>query len=133
MRLATYLLAVALAAVFAWAARAKSRDLPATARTFRALGLARPYLVARGVIGAEAGTALLLLVVPGVGAAAALVALTAFSALLADRLARGITVPCGCFGSSGAGPVSGRDLVRNAVLGLTAALVLWGWGLGSPL
>jgi hypothetical protein len=119
--------------VFAWAARAKARDLPATARSFRALGLGRPYLVARGVIGAEAVTAVLLLTVPGIGAAAALVALAAFSVLLADRLARGSAVPCGCFGSTGTGPVSARDLARNAVLGVAAALVLWGWGLGSPL
>ena len=133
MRLAGYLVAVALAAVFALAAGAKARDLPATARTFRALGIGRPYVVARAVVAAECVTALVLVSFPGIGALLAVVALAAFSVLLADRLARGLRVPCGCFGSRGAGPLSWRDLVRNAALAAAAAFVVWAWGLTAAV
>ena len=46
-----YLAALALAALFALSAVAKWRDLPGTARAFRALGVPRPWTAVRVVPG----------------------------------------------------------------------------------
>jgi hypothetical protein len=130
-----YLLAVALAGVFVASAVAKATDLPATARAFRALGLPAPYPLARSVAVAEVATAALLLVVPRAGGAVALVLLAAFTAVLADALRRGVDATCACFGSASTGPISGRQVARNALLALVALsaarwapAVVWAWG-----
>jgi hypothetical protein len=128
--------AVGLTAVFAAAATAKLVDPPSTARGLRNLGLPAPYRLARLVPSVEVAVAVALALVPAVGAAAALVLLAAFSVLIAQRLAVGVHAPCACFGGGG-GPLSWRHLVRNAVLGLSAVVVLlgaegwwagWAWG-----
>jgi uncharacterized membrane protein YphA (DoxX/SURF4 family) len=125
--LLAYLLAVALAGVFVVSAVAKAADLPATARAFRALGLPAPYPLARGATAAELAAAALLLAVPRAGGVVALVLLTTFSAVLADALRRGVDATCACFGIASEGPISGRQLVRNAVLALGAlGAALWG-------
>lgn len=131
MSVVAFLVAVALAATFGMAAGAKLADRPATARGFRALGLPSPYPLAVLVPLMEAVLAGLLLIMPNVGAGAAVVLLALFSALIAGRLAQGVHAPCACFGGSG-GPLSWRHLVRNAGLLLAALIVVVGWNGGTP-
>ncbi|MPY93985.1 MAG: DoxX family membrane protein [Acidimicrobiia bacterium] len=132
MRLLTYLAAAILAAVFVVSGTAKWRDLPGAARSFRALGVHRPYPLARAVASLELADAVLLLVWPGVGALVGLGALVVFSVVLADALRRGVKVSCGCFGARTTGSTSWRDLARNAVLAAAALGVALVWGL-EPL
>lgn len=113
-----------LGGVLAWAAVAKLRDPDGTAATFTQLGLPAPGALGRLVPGAELATAALLVAVPALGATAAVVLLSGFTALLASVVRGGESVACGCFGSSAAEPVTGRDLLRNAALLATAVLAL---------
>lgn len=82
----------------------------------------------------ELGTAALLLSpLSRAGAAVALALVSAFSAaVVRARAIAGNRVPCGCFGG-----LKTRDyrlmLVRNAVLGLAAAVVMIRGEAGSPL
>lgn len=110
------LLAVALAAVFAWAGAAKAVDRRATARSFRALGLPGAAVLTTGVPVAELALAAGLVLVPAAAAPLAVALLAAFSVVLGRALHDGVAVGCGCFGTARRGPVSARDLVRNAVL-----------------
>jgi len=116
--------AVVLAAVFGVAGAAKAARPRRTARAFAGLGVPLPGLLARVAPAAELLLAAALLVRPRLGGGAALVALAAFSAVLAAALRRGERVSCGCFGAAGSAPVSAADLVRNALLGVLAAAAL---------
>ena len=108
--------ALVLAGVFAWAGAAKVVDRRATARSFRALGLPGTTVLTTGVPVAELALAAGLVLVPGVAAPLAVGLLAAFSVVLGRALRDGVAVGCGCFGTARRGPVSSRDLVRNAVL-----------------
>jgi len=119
-----YLAALVLAAVFGWAGVAKLGARDRTARTFRALRLPAPGGLAVAVPAVELGLAVALVVVPGWAAAGALALLAAFTVFLARAVRSGVDVGCGCFGSAGNDPVSGVELVRNALLALAAALAL---------
>ncbi len=110
-------LGLALAALFAWAGAAKLVDRRTTARSFRALGLPGGAFLATGVPVAELVLAAGLVVVPAVAAPAAVGVLAAFTVVLGRALHDGVAVGCGCFGTARRGPVSVRDLVRNAALG----------------
>lgn len=121
-------LALALGALFVVAAQAKISDRPATARGFRALGFRATYPLAVAVPAVELTVAALLVIVPRVGALAAVALLGLFSAVLADRLRRGIAAPCNCFGSTDERPLSTRHLLRNGVLAASALVV----ALASP-
>ena len=127
MRLLTFVIAAALAGLFVVSGTEKLRDLPGTARSFRALGLPAPYPLARAVALVELADALLLLVLPGVGGFIAVIALLAFTAVLVDGLHRGIDGSCGCFGRRSTGPISGGDVVRNVILVMLAASVVAVW------
>ena len=116
--------ALALAAVLAWAGAAKAVAPQRTKRTFAGLGL--PAWLATIVPAVELALAAGLVIAPGVAAWAALAMLVAFTALLARVVARGEAVACGCFGSARPEPVSAVDLVRNALLIVTAAAVALG-------
>jgi len=116
--------AAVLAAVFGVAGAAKAARPRATARAFAGLGVPLPGLLARVAPVAELVLAAALVVRPRLGGAAALVALIAFSAVLAAALGRGEPVSCGCFGAAGSAPVTAADLVRNALLGVLAAAAL---------
>lgn len=116
-----YLAAVVLAAVFLRSAQAKLVDPAATARTFAALGVPRPWPVARTLPFAEGALAVGLIVVPGWAGALAVAFLLGATAFLAGRLRAGVTTPCGCFGP-GNDPLSWVDLARNGVL-VVAAVV----------
>jgi uncharacterized membrane protein YphA (DoxX/SURF4 family) len=116
-------LALALAAVFAWAGAAKAVDRRTTARTFRALGLPAVTALTTVVPATELLLAAGLVLVPGAAAPVALAVLAGFTVLLFRARRAGVAVGCGCFGTARRGPVSGRDLVRNGVLGLVAVVV----------
>lgn len=119
-----YLAAVALAAVFAWAGVQKLRQPRAVAGYTRDLGVPFPAVTARLLPLVELGVAAALVTVPPGGAVLALAALAAFSAVLARAVAAGATTPCGCLGKASDEPVSGVDLVRNALLAALALAAL---------
>lgn len=115
---------VALAVVFAWAGGAKFADLTGTAAGFAALGVRSAETRAIQVAAVELATAVLLIVVPVVGALVALGLLGVFSWLLADRLRHGVSEPCRCFGGARSRPISWWDLARNGVLAGLAVVTL---------
>lgn len=117
-----YVCAVLLAAVLAWAGRAKLRAPAETASSFRGLGLPAARSLARVVPAIEMGTAVALLTVPRVAGWAALVLLVAFSFVLTRAILRGLDVGCACFGASRSEPVSTLTLVRNGLLAALAVL-----------
>ena len=59
------------------------------------------------------------------GAVAALVVLTAFTALIAGQLARGRRPPCACFGAWSAKPLGAGHLARNGALIALGVLALF--------
>lgn len=124
--------ALLLAGVFALAGVAKVRRQAATATTFRALRLPAPALLARAAPVAELAIAALLVAAPPVGAVLAVVALGAFTVVLAGAVRRDDAVSCGCFGSAGDDPVTGADLVRNGLLAGAALVALTAGTPGLP-
>lgn len=114
--------ALVLAAVFAVAAVAKLRQPTATSSSFAALGLPAAGLLAYAVPAVEAALAVALVVAPAPAAWAGLVLLAVFTLVLARAIARGTDAPCACFGSARRArePVSGVELVRNAMLAALA-------------
>lgn len=121
-----YVVAVVLAVVFVVAAVAKLRDLAVVERDFTAMGLRRPYLLARLVPGAELAIAALLVLDPPVGAAIAFVALAAMTIVLVRLLRAGVTTYCACFGAASTNAaLSWREVARNAVLIAMAVLALY--------
>jgi hypothetical protein len=118
-----------LAAAFGWAALAKILRPGAWRAALAGNRLPAPVskIASVGVPGGEITVAVLLALGGDrarAGAAAAVALLSAFSiAVLRARRLAGDRLPCGCFGGNGA-----RDyrlmLVRNAALGLLAAVVL---------
>ena len=121
------LAAAALGIVFAWAAVAKPLRWPHWREALRGYGWSPPAerAAAFAVPLAEAVAAVCLLAGPQQAGAAVALALLAGSSLVVARLRarNGNQVPCGCFGKTAA-----RDarlvLVRNALLGVLAAVVL---------
>lgn len=122
----SYLAALVLAAVFITAAIAKWRDLPATARAFRALGVPRPWTSARLVPGVEAALAVGLVVTPAGAAGVALALLVSFTVFLVGRLRAGVHAPCSCFGGWGTGTLGPADVLRNGWLLLAGVVALGG-------
>jgi uncharacterized membrane protein YphA (DoxX/SURF4 family) len=119
---------VALAAVFAVAGVAKLRDPQGAQATVGGVGVpaAARASVAFALSAAELGVAALL-VLPGlgvIGAAFAAALLSAFLVALAVQYARGVAVPCACFGQIAVTPAGVPTLVRNAVLLAAAVLVI---------
>jgi len=119
-----YATALVLAALFAWAGAAKLADRRRTATTFAAFGLPAPRLLSTVVPLAELALAAALVVVPRLGALAALVLLVAFTIILLRALARGVQVGCACFGSARAEPVSSVEVLRNVFMAAAAGIVL---------
>lgn len=117
-----------LALVLAAAAVGKLRRPGATVDAVRALGVpaALASAIARSLPAVEVAVAVLL-VLPRTrvaGAVAAMVLCSAFTVLVALNLAQGRRPSCGCFGSAGTQPISGRTLVRNATLVAMAVMAL---------
>ena len=118
---AGYLAGLVLAAVLAVAGVAKLRRREATAQAFAALGLRRPATLARAIPIAELAVAAGLVLVPPIGAYAAIALLVAFSLVVVRALRHHVKAPCGCFGAAHDAPISGVELLRNALL-LVAAV-----------
>jgi hypothetical protein len=122
--------AAALAAVFAAAAVAKLRALPAFAavvQNFRILPefLARPAAYVLPPVELAVAVGLLFAASRGWAAVVALVLLAAFTAVIAINLARGRReIDCGCFGTSHKQTLSGWLIGRNVGLALLAAICL---------
>lgn len=127
-----YLAALALAALFLLSAVAKWRDLPATARAFRALGVPRPWTAVRVVPGVEAGLAVVLVLAPEGAAMLAVALLVAFTVFLVGRLRAGVTEPCRCFGGWGFDRLSWADVARNGWLLSAAVVAMSGRGPTAP-
>lgn len=113
---AAELAAVAVGAVFvvAGVAKASDRGWVAAARQF-----GTPAVVARTIPTTEMVLGGLLVARLGAPwtALAAVALLVVFTVPVALHVAKGDTVPCACFGTTGrARPVSWRTLLRNAVL-----------------
>jgi thiol-disulfide isomerase/thioredoxin len=117
-----------LAVVFTVAGTAKLLDLASTRATIIEFGVPASLADAAGTAlpFAELATAVALVVTASArwGAAAALVLLIAFIAGIANVLAHGRTPDCNCFGQIRSAPVSWRTMIRNAVLGALAIVVL---------
>jgi hypothetical protein len=105
--------ALVLAVVFAWSGIAKLVRRP----DMTPLGLPAWAPVAIGVV--EVGLAVALVLAPANAGLAALVVLAGFTAFLVPKVGSG--EGCGCFGAS-TKPVSTRDLLRNGVLLVVAAI-----------
>lgn len=115
--------ALAVAATKKIVGRASLRD------QLRQFGSPDALTPAIGVLlpAAELLIAVLLVVVPGSSWPAwlACALLGAFTVLVGMNLARGNRVPCPCFGTAGATPISSRTIVRN---GWLLALAVIGTG-----
>lgn len=117
--------ALVLALSFLLAGVRKVQMPAATREAFRALRVPGADVAARLVPLIELALGVALAVVPRVGAVLSLVTLAVFTTFLGDRLRRGVTAPCACFGTRSTRPLSQREMVRNlgfAVLALLALL-----------
>lgn len=127
-RLAVLASRALLAAVFALAAVPKVLDPASFARDIENYHLLPPELVAlAAVVLPPLELVLAVALVSGVHARGAAVVgaglLTAFAGGMAQAIARGIDLDCGCFGSALAMEVSGWTIARNAALVGLAVLV----------
>lgn len=120
---AVSILAWALAAMFLWAAGAKAIRPHQTRRSFEALGLAMPGVLAAAVPLLEGAISIALVLVPPWGGAAAFGLMAVFTTVLARVVRSGLVVSCACFGAATNAPVSKRTLIRNAVVLLASAAV----------
>ncbi|MDQ4097328.1 MAG: DoxX family membrane protein [Actinomycetota bacterium] len=118
-----------LAVLFVAAAAGKLARPATTAAAFGALRIPRPDLAARAVPLVELVLAVLLVSEPGVGGATALAVLVGFTVVLGRALRAGIRAPCRCFGGVREVPLSGADVLRNAMLAVLAVAAL---GAGEP-
>ena len=125
--------ALVVAAVLLCASVSKFVRPAATARSFRDLGLRAPSLSGRLVPATELSIGLCCLVRPRLGAWLAFALLVAFTAILVPVVRSGRTVNCGCFGGTGAAPVTGTTLVRNGGLMVGALIATESSGLAGGL
>jgi hypothetical protein len=117
-----YLAAIVLALVFTYSAVAKLRDAHPTRRAIRAAGLPGGGVVAKVLPALELITAVLLVVLPAVGAYFGLILLGVFTAFIGLLLVRKIDVSCGCFGADAGRSASHVDMMRNVFLLLIAGV-----------
>ena len=101
-----------IAAGPAWLAQAVQLGAP------RAVALAVPWWEL--VVGAL----LVVQIATQAAAAAALVTLVAFTALILGNLLRGRRPPCACFGAWSASPIGWRHVARNAVFAVIGVVAL---------
>ncbi|MEY2567031.1 MAG: hypothetical protein QOE35_1560 [Actinomycetota bacterium] len=110
---------VGLVLLLAGALKTRDETWPASAAGF---GLPRP--AARVLPWLEVALGALLVAQAGGRwtSMAATALLAGFTAAIAAHVARHDDVPCACFGALSSAPVSGRTIVRNAVLVALAAV-----------
>lgn len=119
-----YVIALCLAVTFVVAAVGKAVQRSAVVEGFAAMGLAVPELLAVAVPAIEVVAAVLLVVVPWVGATLALALLAAFTLVLGRLRASGQTLACRCFGAASSEPISVAQFVRNGLMMLAAVVAL---------
>lgn len=105
-----------LAITFAIAAITKLRSPLETEASFQAFGLRSPESLARAVPVAELVTSVGLVAAPRFASLVALSLLVVFTAVLIRGLRSGVSIGCGCFGSTGRKAVSEVEAARNGVL-----------------
>ena len=110
---------VGLVLLAAGALKARDKTWPATARRF---GLPRFAAVALPWLEVVLGALLVAQFGGRIMALAALALLVAFTAVVAQRVARHDDAPCACFGALSTGPITNATLARNAVLVALAAV-----------
>lgn len=115
---------VLLGAVFLLAGGSKLAAGAAWPAQAGALGV--PRWLATAVPGWELliGALLVVQVMPRLTAAAALVSLAVFTALLVVRLAQGRRPVCACFGAWSASPIGWAHVARNAAFAAIAVVAL---------
>lgn len=106
-------MAVAMAAVFGFAAAIKLKSPTVAVTQFTELGVPRPRLMARVVPVFELVIAFALLVAPPVGGLAAMMLLVAFTAVITAAVRHGNTAACGCFGAMSQKPIGRATALRN--------------------
>ncbi|MGV9819049.1 TlpA family protein disulfide reductase [Nocardia xishanensis] len=121
---------LALAVVFGLSAWGKLADRAGTRQAVGDFEVPVRWVpaVAWGLPVVEAVLAVSVLL-PWTAAAAAigaLLLLTVFTAVMVRLMRRGKRPACSCFGAASATPIGARSIVRNGVLMLLAAVVLWG-------
>ena len=105
-----------LAVLLVWAAVAKARQPDFTRDSFARMGIRWPEAFASGVPVVEGVVAILVVVSPPVGGAAAFGLLVAFTIVLVRVIRSGSHAGCACFGSPRSAPVSWVDVARNGGL-----------------
>jgi hypothetical protein len=133
--LAVALARMLLAAVFAAAGIGKLLDPAGTRRAVRAFGVTDRHAPAVALLLGAAELAVAGALLPNAtawwAAAAALVLLALFSVASVRVIRRGEAPDCRCFGRLHSAPVGRATLMRNALLGVVAAVVL-APGPGAP-
>jgi len=119
-----------LAVVFAFAGLAKLTDLAGSRRAVTEFGLPAALSLPVGILLPLAEIAIAVLLIPtrtAWGASiAALALLGIFIIAIAVNLARGRKPDCHCFGQVVSAPIGWSTLVRNAILGAVAAVIVAG-------
>lgn len=121
-----YVTAVLLAIVFWVAGFAKLRAPERVTAEFEAMGIRSPERAARVLPVVEIALAVVLSVVPSIGAAIALGVLVVFTVVLVRVVRSGAVLPCACFGAVSEQPASWVDVVRNLGLIIAAVVALGG-------
>lgn len=114
--------AVVVGVVFVVAGASKLAAGPAWSASARDLGAPAWAVPVVPWVELVVGATLAVQVASPYPAAAALVLLAVFSALIVARLRAGERPPCACFGQWSATPIGARHLVRNAALAGLAVL-----------
>lgn len=123
-----FVLRLGVAAVLAVAAMQKLRNLQVSENSLVEFGVPRRFgrPIGRALIATELLVAFLILVpaTAVLGLASAVAMLATFSAAISRQLLLGRRPSCGCFGDSGEQRISGRTLIRNGAMILSASLPL---------
>ena len=136
MATAVLVLRIVLAGVFLTAGIGKLRDLPGSRRAVADFGVSERVAHYLGLLLplAEIAIAVALLFRPTAvwGAVGAAILLVAFIAGIARALSRGEQPDCHCFGQIHSAPAGRSTLIRNAVLGAFAVVIV-AYGSGPAL
>jgi thiol-disulfide isomerase/thioredoxin len=120
---------VLLAAIFTLAGVTKALDRAGSRKALADFGLAEQLVIPAALVLpiVELAIAILLLLtrLAYLGASAALGLLILFAIIISISLLKGNTPDCHCFGQIHSGPISWALVVRNGVLAILAASILW--------
>jgi thiol-disulfide isomerase/thioredoxin/uncharacterized membrane protein YphA (DoxX/SURF4 family) len=129
MDVALLLARLVLAVVFVVAGLAKLADMPGSQKAIHDFGVPQPLAKPAGILLPGAEIAIAIALIPQASAwwaaLGALVLLLAFVAGISYNLAQGRTPACHCFGQLSSAPAGRSTLIRNGLLALVAAFVVW--------